>query len=158
MSIAGRIQSPAGACTLPPPGSDTPRKIETLATSVKASSRSFEACGSPSAQWCPFERRFGPIAPARSDGDTGRAMSQENVEVVRASMHAADRGDAETALSYYSETVVFHPLVAGPYHGRAGVAEQMLTWMEEFDDFWFTSEDFIDAGDRVVLLWRQGGE
>ena len=84
-------------------------------------------------------------------------MSQENVEVVRASMQAADRGDAETALSYYSETVVFHPLVAGPYHGRTGVAEQMLTWMEEFDDFWFTSEDFIDAGDRVVLLWRQGG-
>jgi ketosteroid isomerase-like protein len=84
-------------------------------------------------------------------------MSEENVKVVRASMEAADRGDADTALSYYSENVVFHPLVAGPYHGRTGVAEQMLTWMQEFDDFWFESEEFIDAGEQVVLLWRQGG-
>jgi ketosteroid isomerase-like protein len=84
-------------------------------------------------------------------------MSEENVEVVRASMEAADRGDVESALSHYSESVVFHPLVAGPYHGRAGVVEQMLTWMEEFEDFWFDSEAFIDAGEQVVLLWRQGG-
>jgi ketosteroid isomerase-like protein len=85
-------------------------------------------------------------------------MSQEDVEVVRASMDAFQRGDAETALSYYSEDVVFHPLVAGPYQGRAGVAEQMRVWMEEFNDFWFESEEVIDAGDKVVLLWRQGGE
>src|SRR4051794_20834983 len=84
-------------------------------------------------------------------------MSEENVEVVRASMEAAERGEVELALSYYSESVVFQPLVAGPYHGRAGVAEQMLTWMQEFDDYWFDSEQYLDAGDRVVLLWRQGG-
>jgi ketosteroid isomerase-like protein len=85
-------------------------------------------------------------------------MSHENVEVVRASMDAFERGDAETALSYYSEDVVFHPLVAGPYHGHAGVTEQMLVWMEEFNDFWFESAEVLDAGDRVVLLWRQGGQ
>jgi ketosteroid isomerase-like protein len=84
-------------------------------------------------------------------------MSQENVDVVRASMKAAEAGDVETALSSYSENVVFQPLVAGPYHGRAGVVDQMLTWMEEFDEFWFESEEFIEAGSQVVLLWRQGG-
>jgi ketosteroid isomerase-like protein len=85
-------------------------------------------------------------------------VSKENVEIVRASMDAFDEGDYETALSYYSEDVVFYPLVAGPYHGRAGVAEQMLVWMEEFNDYWFEVEQLIDAGDEVVLLWRQGGE
>ena len=84
-------------------------------------------------------------------------MAPEDVEVVQASMEAAEAGDAETALSCYSEDVVFYPLVAGPYHGRAGVAEQMLTWMQEFDDYWFESQEFLDAGEQVVLLWRQGG-
>jgi ketosteroid isomerase-like protein len=84
-------------------------------------------------------------------------MSRANVEVVRACMEAAQAGDVETALAGYAEDVVFHPLVAGPYHGRQGVVEQMMTWMAEFDDFWFESEDYLDAGDRVVLLWRQGG-
>jgi ketosteroid isomerase-like protein len=85
-------------------------------------------------------------------------MSEENVDVVRASMEAAQAGDVEAALAGYAEDAVFHPLVAGPYHGRQGVAEQMLAWMAEFDDFWFEPEDYLDAGDRVVLLWRQGGK
>jgi ketosteroid isomerase-like protein len=86
-------------------------------------------------------------------------MSQENVEIVRASLDAASNGEPEVALSYYSPNVIFHPLVAGPYYGREGVAEQMLTWMDEFNDYWFEVERLIDAGgDNVVLLWRQGGE
>jgi ketosteroid isomerase-like protein len=85
-------------------------------------------------------------------------MSQENVEVVRASIEAFQRGEYETSLSYYSEDVVFHPLVAGPYHGRRGVVEQMAVWMEEFDNYWFEGEEFIDAGDKVVLFWRHGGD
>jgi ketosteroid isomerase-like protein len=85
-------------------------------------------------------------------------MSEENVEIVRASFDAFQQGEIETGLSYYSEDVVFHPLVAGPYHGRAGVAEQMLVFMEEFNDYWFETEELIDAGDKVVLFWRHGGE
>jgi ketosteroid isomerase-like protein len=86
-------------------------------------------------------------------------MSQENVEVVRASVDALAAGDAESALSYFAEDVVFHPLVAGPYHGHAGVVEQWSTWIDEFNGYWFKSEELIDAGgDLVVMLWRQGGE
>jgi ketosteroid isomerase-like protein len=85
-------------------------------------------------------------------------MSSANVEVVKASMDAAQAENVEAALAGYAEDVVFHPLVAGPYHGRQGVVEQMMTWMAEFDDFWFESEDYLDAGERVVLLWRQGGK
>jgi ketosteroid isomerase-like protein len=41
-------------------------------------------------------------------------MSQENMEIVRASFDATGQGDIETALSYFSEDVIFYPLVAGP--------------------------------------------
>lgn len=85
-------------------------------------------------------------------------MALNDVEIVRAMIDAFQEGDAEGALSCYSEDVVFQPLVAGPYHGRAGVAEQMIVWMEEFDDYWFESEKLIDAGEKVVLLWRHGGK
>jgi ketosteroid isomerase-like protein len=67
-------------------------------------------------------------------------MSLENVEVIRASFDALRRGDLETALSFYSEDVLFYPLVAGPYHGRAGVVEQMAVFMEEFNDYWFATK------------------
>jgi ketosteroid isomerase-like protein len=84
-------------------------------------------------------------------------MSQENVEVVRASIDAVQQGDAATALSFFSDEVVFEPLVAGPYRGHAGVVKQWSVFMEEFDDYSFESEELIDAGDAVVLFWRHGG-
>lgn len=83
-------------------------------------------------------------------------MSRENVEIVRISMDAVQRGDADRALSAFSE-VVFEPLVAGPDHGHAGVMEQWAVFWEEFDDFWFEADELIDAGEQVVLLWRHGG-
>jgi ketosteroid isomerase-like protein len=84
-------------------------------------------------------------------------MSQENMEIVRASIDAAQQGDAEKSLSYFSEDVIFYPLVAGPYHGRAGVVQQWAVFMEEFNDYWFEGEELIDANEKVVLLWRHGG-
>ena len=84
-------------------------------------------------------------------------MSEENVEIVGATIDAIEMGDAETALSYFSEDVVFEPLVAGPYYGHAGVLEQWAVFIGEFDDYWFKAERFIDAGDEVVLFWRHGG-
>jgi ketosteroid isomerase-like protein len=86
-------------------------------------------------------------------------MSEQNVALVREMIEAAfERGDPEGALAAFSEDVVFHPLVAGPYHGRAGVAEQMMVWVAEFDDYWYEADELIDAGeDRVLVLWRHGG-
>ena len=85
-------------------------------------------------------------------------MSEQSIETVRTMIEAFQEGDAAAALSRYSEDVVFEPLVAGPDHGRAGVAEQMAVWLEEFDDYWFETERLIDTGDRVVLVWRHGGQ
>jgi ketosteroid isomerase-like protein len=72
-------------------------------------------------------------------------------------MDAALAGEFDLALSYYAEDVVFQPLVAGPYHGRDGVGQQMLTWVNEFNDYWFKVEELIDAGAEVVMPWRDGG-
>ena len=86
-------------------------------------------------------------------------MSQENVEIVRACLEAAEQGKAETALSYYSEDVVWlnRPPDVGPYQGREGVVRAIAGFAEHFDGYWFEAERLIDAGDEVVLLWRQGG-
>jgi len=86
-------------------------------------------------------------------------MSQENVEIIRASLEAAQQGEAEAALSYYSEDVVWHnrPPEVGPYHGREGVVRAIAGFAEHFDDYWLEADRFVDAGDQVVLLWRQGG-
>src|SRR3954452_19436209 len=86
-------------------------------------------------------------------------MSQENVEIVRACLEAAEQGEADAALSYYSEEVVWfnRPPEVGPYHGREGVVTAILGFAEHFDDYWFEADRLIDAGNQVVLLWRQGG-
>jgi ketosteroid isomerase-like protein len=86
-------------------------------------------------------------------------MSQENVEIVRACLEAAKQGETETALSYYSEDVVWlnRPPDVGPYHGREGVMRAIARFVEHFDAYWFESEQLIDAGSEVILLWRQGG-
>ena len=66
-------------------------------------------------------------------------------------------GEVDLALSHYAEDVVFQPLVARPYHGRDGVAQQMSTWMSEFNDYRFEVDEYLDAGDEVVMLWCDGG-
>jgi ketosteroid isomerase-like protein len=84
-------------------------------------------------------------------------MSHQNVQLVRAAIDAIRGGDVEAALSYFSEDVVWYPLVAGPYHGREGIVKQWAVWIEEFDEYWFKAGDVMDAGDEVVLIWRHGG-
>jgi ketosteroid isomerase-like protein len=86
-------------------------------------------------------------------------MSAETVEVVRGMFEALlEREDPEATLAHYAEDVVFHPLVAGPYHGREGVVQQMAVWVAEFDEYWFELDDLVDASDaRVLAIWRHGG-
>ncbi len=87
-------------------------------------------------------------------------MSQENVEIVRASFGAAQQGEVEKALSHYSENVVWfnRPPEVGPHHGREGVVHAIGSFAQHFDDYWFEVEQLVDAGNDVVLLWRQGGK
>ena len=87
-------------------------------------------------------------------------MSQENVEIVRACLEAAEQGELERALSHYSDEVLWfnRPPEVGFYRGREGVVRAIAGFAEHFDEYWFEAERFVDAGNEVVLLWRQGGK
>jgi ketosteroid isomerase-like protein len=86
-------------------------------------------------------------------------VSRENVEIVRACFEAWRAGDFERSLSYYAEDTVWQTgsVDSAVYRGRAGVARAMKEWVGTFTDYWAEVEDLIDAGDVVVLLFREGG-
>src|SRR5205814_2032065 len=71
--------------------------------------------------------------------DTARAMSQENVEIVRAAFDAYFRGDMETLLGLMDpEIVVMQPPEVPDgttFHGHAGVMEAIAAWPEQWDDY-----------------------
>jgi ketosteroid isomerase-like protein len=104
--------------------------------------------------------------------DTAWAMSEENVEVVRAQIDAYNRRDYDAALALLDEEVVWHvPEVAaldaptsGIVQGRARVAEQFARWLEAFArwlEAWethaFQVTDALSQGDDVFIAGLQLG-
>ena len=87
-------------------------------------------------------------------------MSQENVELVRELHKAVSDGGFESAgeflhADFEMSQLPFHP-EAGIYRGRAA-AGSMEAWMSSFEGFRWEAEEFIDAGDRVVVIVRERG-
>jgi ketosteroid isomerase-like protein len=81
-------------------------------------------------------------------------MSEENVEIIRRSYAAFDRGDFTAILDDVNREVVIraHPRGdEGEYEGHDGFLRFITEWVEPFDEFTQTPEEFIDAGDRVVV-------
>jgi uncharacterized protein len=83
-------------------------------------------------------------------------MSQENVEIVR----EAHRRFSETGQPIWdridSNTEVFdHDIIdAGTYRGPEGVARWLADFAESWDSYAMELERLIDAGERVVSLFR----
>lgn len=46
---------------------------------------------------------------------------------------------------------------SGPYRGHDGALRAMTDWLESFEEFCFEPEEFIDAGDDVVVPNTQKG-
>jgi len=89
-------------------------------------------------------------------------MSQENVEVVRASWEAWSRGDMEALFEFYDPAVEWdmtHSNVPdmGVFHGHDGVREFFREWRAFFAEYYAEPEEFIDADESVVVRVRQGG-
>ena len=88
-------------------------------------------------------------------------MSQENVEVVRDTLAAFDRGGVEAALEYFDTDIEW----LGPpewleqhlYQGHDGIRKIAAVWGENFDEYRLDPVEFIDAGDRIVALVYQRG-
>ena len=96
--------------------------------------------------------------------DTARAMSQENVEIVRAGIEAWDAGNMDAFLDLLGPDVILRGAEdwpePGPFVGREAVLRQFDQQRETFDTNALERiGDFIDAGDRVVvrMVWRGVG-
>jgi ketosteroid isomerase-like protein len=86
-------------------------------------------------------------------------MSQQNVEIVRAALEAFEHGDLEGALEFAHIDLVstrVHP-DGSVFHGREGFRRLLAEWLEDFSEWSFRNEEYIDAGDRVIVKQRQWG-
>jgi ketosteroid isomerase-like protein len=93
-------------------------------------------------------------------------VSRENVEVVRRIWEAWELRDTEAALALYDpnvEATGFAEVVGvkggktGTYRGMEGLRRWMRDFSETFDDFIAHPEEFVDAGDGVVVRVRMSG-
>jgi ketosteroid isomerase-like protein len=86
-----------------------------------------------------------------------RAMSQENIALVRSGFSAFEQGDVSRLLDLMADDLVTYR--ADPdgatYHGKEGFLEATADWIEGFSEWAVVPEEFIDAGDFVVVHVRQ---
>ncbi len=86
------------------------------------------------------------------------ALSAERDELVRRLTAAVDRQDIEAVAELVDPEVEFVSLIASVggrvYHGVAGVRD----WFDDINEAWSevsrTLEEVVDAGDRLVVLYR----
>jgi ketosteroid isomerase-like protein len=88
-------------------------------------------------------------------------MSRENVEIVRRGFETWDQGDLEAHLRLIHEDVVCRraaPLIdPKTYHGLEGYLEFASEWFGPYDDLQLRPNEYIDAGDKVVVEVPQEG-
>jgi len=83
-------------------------------------------------------------------------MSQENVEIVRRSNAAFNRGDVDETLAFFAPEAVWHSRAdepdTGSYQGREAIREMAQMWREMFAEFRLELDEYIDAGDEYVVV------
>jgi uncharacterized protein len=86
-------------------------------------------------------------------------MSQRNVEIVRAALDAFRRGDVDEALRNMHPDMVSTRVDPdrAVVHGRDGLLALVADWTEGFEEWSYEVEEFIDAGDQVVVRIHQWG-
>jgi ketosteroid isomerase-like protein len=84
-------------------------------------------------------------------------VSSENVEIVRRMLEDYTIGELGRALSAFSDDVEFESKIGETFHGREGVAEAVRRWTGAFADYEIEVRELIDAGDHVVMVFRQVG-
>ena len=89
-------------------------------------------------------------------------MSQENVEVVKRVMIRFEAGDRQAWREHFDPNVVWDTSAsqlpaAGVYHGHQGVERFFRDWLETWTDYEVATREYLDAGNAVVLVFRQSG-
>ena len=88
-------------------------------------------------------------------------MSQENVELVREAFEAFLRGDREKSAQLVDPEVEFHGTVGGLQEGQIAHGQSQIDQTFEAEDLeaWeerrLEAEEFMDAGDVVVVLLHE---
>jgi uncharacterized protein len=90
--------------------------------------------------------------------DTERAMSQENVEMVRQGYEAFNRGDVEWMIRHLDSEIVWEDAAEVPGSRSYGGTREVRGYLESFAQQWeeirFEPEGILDAGEEVVALVR----
>jgi ketosteroid isomerase-like protein len=88
-------------------------------------------------------------------------MSKDNVAAVRRAYEIFNTGDLSAWLEQCDPEVVWHASEDNPdadtYYGRDGLAALFVTWQEMFEELRVEPDEFIDAGDYVIVPARVRG-
>jgi ketosteroid isomerase-like protein len=91
-------------------------------------------------------------------------MSRENVRIVRQTLDAFQRGDLESMLSVVhaefelrTDDAAILAAEQSVWRGREGLLEFLERLLEPWEEFRIEANEFVDAGDRVVVLLDQFG-
>ena len=89
-------------------------------------------------------------------------MSQENVEIVKAFTRLFEKGDRDEWRKHFDPNVVWDTSgsnmpSAGVYEGHQGVDRFFRDWLGTWRDYEIATREYLDAGDSVVIVFRQHG-
>jgi ketosteroid isomerase-like protein len=96
-------------------------------------------------------------------------MSNPNVEIVEGLFAASASMDKQALLALLPELIaqtchteiewVEHPDLADSvvHRGHEGVRQSWERWLEQWDEYGFEAERFIDCGDDVLVITREHG-
>jgi ketosteroid isomerase-like protein len=86
-------------------------------------------------------------------------MSGENVEIVRRAFayEIYGRGDRADAEALFDPYVVMNPTEEGPSYGLDEIRDNFEHWREAWEELEVTAEEYIDAGDRVLVAAHHRG-
>ena len=87
------------------------------------------------------------------------------METVREMTKRFEAGDRESWRELFAEDSIWDTSAtslpqAGVYNGHAGIERFFVDWLGTWEDLVFETQDFIDAGDSVVTVfrWRARGK
>jgi ketosteroid isomerase-like protein len=89
-------------------------------------------------------------------------MSQGNVGIVQEFSRLFEKGDRDAWRDYFDPDVVWDTSAdtmpsAGIYRGHEGVERFFREWLGTWSDYAFEPREYIDAGDSVLIVFRQSG-
>jgi uncharacterized protein len=89
-------------------------------------------------------------------------VSEQNLEVVKGFMGRFEAGDRHEWREHFDPDVVWDTSasqmpVAGVYHGHEGVERFFRDWLGTWKDYEVANTEYIDAGDAVIVVFRQSG-